>query len=148
MLYNAYVNDFRDWLREQMRIRDWKQAGVAKDVGVSQSAVSQWLSGEDNPRPGALGKLAEITSTNPVWLFELVGYFPTGTTEPRPLRPLESAIARELQDLDEMALSMLYDQIRHVFGPRFRKRKGGEVDSGDGALGETVSPDHGDGQAA
>ena len=46
------------YLRTLLTIKGWQQAELASAVGVSDAAVSQWLSGEHVPRPGMLVKIA------------------------------------------------------------------------------------------
>lgn len=46
------------YLRSLLTAKGWQQAELAAAVGVSDAAVSQWLSGEHVPRPGMLVKIA------------------------------------------------------------------------------------------
>jgi transcriptional regulator with XRE-family HTH domain len=66
------MDDFVAWLRDLMLRKNWKQKVVASQVGVSQGTVSQWLSGEDEPRPAAVQKLAELAGVDAIELFRLV----------------------------------------------------------------------------
>jgi transcriptional regulator with XRE-family HTH domain len=48
-------------LRRHMKRNKLSQVSLARELGVSQATVCQWLSGQKNPTLGNLGKLADFT---------------------------------------------------------------------------------------
>jgi len=51
-----------DSIREALASKGWDQKKLAEAVGVSGQAVTNWMKGEDFPRPATLLKLASILS--------------------------------------------------------------------------------------
>lgn len=45
--------DFGTWLRVERLARDWRQADMAKALGVSANTVARWERGEVSPTPMA-----------------------------------------------------------------------------------------------
>ena len=45
--------DFGTWLRVERLARDWRQADMAKALGVSTNTVARWERGEVSPTPMA-----------------------------------------------------------------------------------------------
>src|SRR5262245_11143044 len=48
---------YKDWMRQEMRRREWRQADFARAVGVDVSMVSRWLQGR-RPDPASLERVA------------------------------------------------------------------------------------------
>lgn len=65
-------------LRHYMRAHDITQQALAKSLGVGQSSVSQWLSGEKVPTLENFFSLARITGLS---LDQLAADFRNGTSE-------------------------------------------------------------------
>ena len=40
---------FRAWLLEEMRLRHWSRAELARRTGVSKGNITKWLRSPDNP---------------------------------------------------------------------------------------------------
>lgn len=53
-------------LKEEMRRLDLTQVDVASAVGVSQAAVSKWLSGLQTPQPVHVLRIAELVGRDPI----------------------------------------------------------------------------------
>ena len=51
-----------DSIRAALASKGWDQKKLAEAVGVSGQAVTNWMKGEDFPRPATLLKLASILS--------------------------------------------------------------------------------------
>lgn len=51
--------NFGAWLRHQMRRREWHQAEMARQSGLSSAVISRWLTGVNVPSPSNCLKLAE-----------------------------------------------------------------------------------------
>lgn len=67
---------FREWLFDVMESNQWTQQELGDLIGVTQTAVGRWLKGTNGPDARVLKKLADVSHTNAVWLFQLVGYLP------------------------------------------------------------------------
>ena len=51
-------NQFRDWLLEEMRLRKWNQAEVARRTGILPSVISRWMNKDWLPDATSCYKLA------------------------------------------------------------------------------------------
>lgn len=49
-----------------------KQAGLAEALGVTQGAISHWVTGRARPKPEMLPKLSELTGVPVGVLFEAI----------------------------------------------------------------------------
>src|SRR3990167_5357494 len=114
------------WLREFRRSKELSQDELGRLVGVTGPAVGRWESGESNPDPKQLRRLADVSGIGEIELFRLVGYLSEdGDRAVTPAHPLIREIMRELPGLDEDGLRLLRDSIRLLLLPRFG-RKGEE----------------------
>jgi transcriptional regulator with XRE-family HTH domain len=52
------MNDFPDWLNEQLRISGWKPTDLAKRAGIDDGVISRIISRERKPSSGTLKKIA------------------------------------------------------------------------------------------
>jgi transcriptional regulator with XRE-family HTH domain len=76
------------WLREQMRRRQWKQADLAREMGVSTGRVSEWVNGKQVPRTDSIDKIADVFGADVDLLLTLAGHRPA--TDPiDPNDPIE-----------------------------------------------------------
>lgn len=46
-----------------------KQADIVKETGINRSAISRYLSGEYEPKQGAIHKLAKCLNVSEMWLW-------------------------------------------------------------------------------
>jgi len=51
------VNDFIDWILEEMATRDWSQAEMARRTGLSATMISHLISGKRQPGDATLRAL-------------------------------------------------------------------------------------------
>lgn len=66
----------RDWLIEQLEVRDMTQADLARAVGVSNSRISRWINEKDMPSRAYCRRLAEILDADPNYVLALAGHEP------------------------------------------------------------------------
>lgn len=53
------AEDFGKWLKRQLHRREWSQARLAREAGVSPTAVSHWITGKKLPDAESCDKIAE-----------------------------------------------------------------------------------------
>lgn len=139
--YLAHMK-FDEWLKEQLRARDWTYQALGRLVGVAHTTIGQWAKGNNKPDPSQLRELARVTDTNPIWLFRLVGYLPEEEpVDDAAVRPKVAAILRELETLPDEVIDLLVDQIRYVLRPRAKALKEGGREA---AKAGKDQPDSGD----
>lgn len=56
-------------MREAMRRAEKKQIDLAKETGLSHSTISRYLSGQVEPRQGAMLQLASALGVTEMWLW-------------------------------------------------------------------------------
>ena len=115
-------NLFRDWFRNARRIAGLTQVQVAEAVGVAQTTVSQWESGETKPKPANLKKLAGVFHLR---YREVEHYIGLGDEEPGnvelpPRARAIMSIVLELSDDDQQTMLDTAEAMR-------RRRKGSAV---------------------
>lgn len=80
-------------LKELRDKRGWNQSDLASEAGLTPSAISQFESGEREPRFSSIVKLAHALEASPAYLAGLEEY----ETEDDEMR----ALLREMKDLSE-----------------------------------------------
>lgn len=97
-------------LAEALVAKNWKQADLAKALGIYQQTVSKWVRGETRPRPGDLGRIEEVLDLRPGSLFLVSGY----VESPLPDGPGSDDISvyRQLFALREQMLALSQDLLR------------------------------------
>jgi transcriptional regulator with XRE-family HTH domain len=71
---------FEDWLRRQLRRRDWTQSDLAKRLDASTGTISRWATGARLPEPESVERLADVFGVDVDLLLTLAGHRPA--TEP------------------------------------------------------------------
>lgn len=56
-------------LREAMAVSGKKQTDLVQETGLHKSAISRYLSGEYEPKSGAISKLAVALNVSEMWLW-------------------------------------------------------------------------------
>ena len=67
---------FRKALRRAREARGLSKRGLARKVGVTQSAVWQWEEGKTAPRPETAGAIERVLGLQPGALAQPLGYLP------------------------------------------------------------------------
>jgi transcriptional regulator with XRE-family HTH domain len=97
---------FADWLREELRRREWSQSDFARRADVYDSVVSKWLSGT-RPSVELVDRVADVLGADLVPLLVMTGYLPEGVLgqpEADPERARLLAKLRRVQLTGERAL--------------------------------------------
>lgn len=101
---------FNDWLLSKLREYDWSQADLARNAGLTKSAISKYLSGRI-PDETALRKIAKALNLPADLVFEKAGVLP-----PKPeLSPTNSPPPSNSDDDDLPALYV--PSLRAPSGP-------------------------------
>jgi len=61
-----HVTSFAAWLQSHIERLDTNITGLSRLVGVSQSSVSQWMSGSTMPSRDSMLKLARVLGVHPI----------------------------------------------------------------------------------
>lgn len=69
-------NKFRAWLSEELTRRGWSHNELGRRAGISQTAVSNVLSGNRNPGADFCVKIAQALDESPEKVLRLAGILP------------------------------------------------------------------------
>lgn len=86
---NDDVSTFGERLKIALRVRRCSQQELGETLGVTQSAISQYLSNKKTPRTETFLALAKILRCEVSWLMNGTGEPPTPSVEDLPMRPAE-----------------------------------------------------------
>ncbi len=70
------ASQFRLWLAEQLRVREWNRSEAARRFAVNASTVSRWLNGDRIPSPDAADRIADALNVDLDFVLTLVGHRP------------------------------------------------------------------------
>jgi transcriptional regulator with XRE-family HTH domain len=70
------MTSFPSWLRRQMDSREWGVTKLSKELGVSHGLVSQWLSGQRNPSPRSIDRIADVLFVDVDEVLTVAGHRP------------------------------------------------------------------------
>lgn len=62
------MSDYGEWLKIQLRKKGWSQTDLARELGCSGSAVSNWCAGKTVPTAKALFKITELMGGDQIFL--------------------------------------------------------------------------------
>lgn len=111
--------DFSDWLREQIELRDWSQADLARASHISPTQIARILSRERNVGNEAVIAIAFAFKLPPEQVYRAAGILPpaTETTE------LIEQMIHDVKDLPEQDQQEILAFIRMKQNFRQRRKK-------------------------
>lgn len=69
-------NEFANWLEDELRQRDWRQADLAAASNVDSGYISRMLSGDRTPGPETCVMIARGLNVPPEEVFRRAGFLP------------------------------------------------------------------------
>ena len=99
------MEEFYQWLAEEIRYRGWSHSELARQAGISQALVSKVASGAMPPSCDFCIKLAAALNTEPVLVLRWAGILPAAAAVNND--PLITQVAEMLPALPD-------EQRRHV----------------------------------
>jgi transcriptional regulator with XRE-family HTH domain len=105
---------FREWMQEEMRRREWRQADFARTTGVDVSMVSRWMHGR-RPDPSSLERVASALGVDLDALLTLAGHRPRSPRDDDPRVAALVAKIRQVTWTPErfLIVDALLDDLRH-----------------------------------
>ena len=67
---------FNEWVEQELKSREWRQADLARVMGSSEGMVSMVLRGERKPGPDFCNGIARAFGVPPETVFRMVGILP------------------------------------------------------------------------
>jgi transcriptional regulator with XRE-family HTH domain len=105
---------YMEWIREEMRRREWRQADFARAAGIDVSMVSRWLHGR-RPDPASLERVAAALGADLDALLTLAGHRPRTSRDDDPRVASLVAKVRQITWTPErfLIVDALLDDLRH-----------------------------------
>lgn len=75
-MYSIVNTTFSEWLTEQMVVRDWTQADLARATGLSRGTVSNLLNNVRSPGSDVLRSIAKGLNLPPETVYRTAGLLP------------------------------------------------------------------------
>lgn len=95
---------YGNWLREELRRRDWTPSRLAREVGVPRTTVSRWLNGGRRIQDGHARRVAQALGVDERLSLYHAGYVAEGDNY-----PVELELGDVLQDL-----ARRFDNVRQL----------------------------------
>ncbi|MGB3305022.1 MAG: helix-turn-helix transcriptional regulator [Thermomicrobiales bacterium] len=70
-----------EWMREQLRERDWIEADLARAIGIHSGMVSRWMAGTI-PAPHNCRRIAMVLGVDPAFVLRLVSGVSEAMSDP------------------------------------------------------------------
>lgn len=114
---------FRNWLLEEMRVRDWNNTDVARAAGVSKNAVGKWLRVEMDDlwrRPGyrSLVSLSKALNVS----LDTVLQAASLERQDKTLTPLQKDVMLIVEQLPDSSLELIQPQLLGLLQHGQRKK--------------------------
>ena len=101
------MDNFSDWLKEELKKRNWKQAELAHKSGLDSAVISNIINGKRRAGETTIPAIARALQLSPKFVFEKAGLLPT-EKDLSPLKRQLLHIAEDLPDSDiELAIKVL-----------------------------------------
>ncbi len=104
---------FGDWLRIEIRRREWNLSDFARRANVDSSMVSRWARNERLPSPESCDVIADVLGVDVDLVLSLAGHRPAEVgDDPPDLRRLTSLLRRAYRD-DALRISTIESVLRN-----------------------------------
>jgi len=128
------------WLERQLAARDWKQADLARGLGVSTGMVSNWLTGQRRVSPYYCEQIAALLGADVDYLLALAGHRPMvlSSDPDEPVEQLATKLRRVRLSAERFAV--LDDALDGMLARDRREARGKQL-TFPGAFGGAVGGD-------
>ncbi len=75
------MENFGDWLVEELEKRGWSQSDLVKTAGISRGTLSNIISGTRGVGSDSLVAIAEALKISPITIFRKAGLLPSGPAD-------------------------------------------------------------------
>lgn len=111
----ATVNTLTDWLLNELHVRDWTQAELARRAGVSRAAISDIISGKRNMGKDLAQSVSEALKIPIEEIYRAAGLLPPKPEENRIIKQ----IAHLTHDLPEQEQNDILEFVKKKKGHSF-----------------------------
>lgn len=114
------MNNFAVWLMEEMKVRDWTQADLARSTGLTRQAISYFFSGKSKaPNDDSLHRIAHAFKLPVEQVYRAAGIIP----KPPETNETIEQILHETQDLSDQDQQEVLAFIRMKNNLRQQRKK-------------------------
>ena len=101
------MDNFADWLKEELRKRNWKQADLAQRSGLDSAVVSNIINGKRKAGETTIPAIARALQIPVKLAFEKAGLIPPETE----LTPKQRELMEKLKGLDDVTVQLAIDVL-------------------------------------
>ena len=114
------VKECRERLKEIMQIFNVTQAEICRRTGISEAAMSQYISGVRLPKQDKLAKISKAFNISPAWLmgYDVDLYSGAASTKELSLSKDEIEIVLNLRKADDQTREMVKRVLAYTDIPR------------------------------
>lgn len=110
MICQVTINDFAEWLNNELMKRGWTQADLARISKIDDGVISRARSGERSPKPETLISIAQAFRIPPEEVFQRAGLLPPKKESDLLTREAEWLLGQ----LDDDGRNQAIDYIRYL----------------------------------
>ncbi len=77
----SFMESFGNWIKQQLKIRGWRSADLAREAGISEATLSRLLNSSRQAGPNVCVAIARSFDLDPVFVFRKAGLLPLDTDQ-------------------------------------------------------------------
>jgi transcriptional regulator with XRE-family HTH domain len=114
---------FIAWLQGQMKEREWSNADLSRQSGISQAQISNVLNEMRDVGPEFARGIANAFGLPQRSVFVLAGLMDDDESPPQPKNKLLARLLQEAGELDDADIELMADQVQYTWKKRAQRIK-------------------------
>lgn len=115
------MNEFQEWLQEQLNLRNWTASKLAAQAGVGPSTITRILTGERGAGKDVCAKIAQVLGEDPDKVFRLAGLLPEKGTDGAGRSKFQEELLYWIGQLPESRQEAVLDIVKGMVATRARQ---------------------------
>jgi transcriptional regulator with XRE-family HTH domain len=126
-----YTTEFSNWLNDELRERDWSQAGLSRATGLTTAAISKIMSGERGLGKKSANSIARAFKMSPEVVYRIAGLLPP-KSDSTPTLEEANFLLQQLDEDDQRTVIYLIRAIHDKGKKKYQSTEPrGEIDNGN-----------------
>lgn len=115
------MNEFQEWLQEQLNLRNWSASDLATRAGVGPSTITRILTGERGAGADVCTKIALALGVEEDEVFRIAGLLPRKKESLNGLSDLQKEMLGLMNQLDETGQRMAVEVVKGLVSRASRR---------------------------